>query len=472
MSSRNRPRGSGADGAPKSESADKAALKATHSGGKGERKSTRSGGTGERKSGGNVASIPRPAPESPINSTNKAKAKAKSLPGGGSVKRKASGKFESVSKKSKKSGPEQEADDDGDDFTVRKDIISVMAPLLDEISKVLLLFGPHSATAWYKALTKRRTKLEEACKTVSSRQELMTHNSLEASFSPGSIPGIGAASKKLATLFQALEKHRLACITQSKSYPPSLYCQTWQQVQDDPNLAIHAGRGKAPISFPLPLPLIHPAFRLFVFWMQYPPNLDFKTEPPTSLNSVAKCVDTLLLSTPAIYWTHDQCLQAFEKALAIAFPENEVFEWYTNCTMSLDPSNPTGARERVDLVYRNRDTLVASVFVEVKLEPGKGGDPFWQNGRIYQLYVEQNPKARENGAPVFFIQLSGMAFICDNFNIFYVFFSRNPHGYRRCPLRPSGRSARHPAYGRKQSASIRLLGMAQERSHSCALGFT
>jgi hypothetical protein len=447
------------DGAPKSKSADKAALKAT-----------RSGGTGERKSGGNVASILRPAPESPTNSTNKAK--AKSLPGSGSLKRKASGKIESSSKRGKKSGPEQEADDEGDDYIVRKDIISVMAPLLDEISNALLLFGHYSTAVWYKSLAKRRTALEEACKTVSSQLELKTHKSLEASFSLNSIPGIGVPGKKLTASFQAIEKHRLACIAQSKSYPPSLYCKTWQKYQDDPNLAIHAGRGKAPISFPLPLPLIHPAFRLFVFWTRFPPNLDFKSEPSDSLLSVAQCVDTLLLSMPAIYWSHDKRLQAFQDALAIVFPENKTFEWYTNCTTSLDPSNPTGAKERVDLVYRNRKTHVASIFVEVKLEPGKGGDPFWQNGRIYQLYVEQNPKARENGAPVFIIQLSGMAFICDNFNIIYVFFSRNPHGYRRCRVRPSGWPARHPAHGRKQSASVQLLGMAQERSHSCALGFT
>ena len=44
----------------------------------------------------------------------------------------------------------------------------------------------------------------------------------------------------------------------------------------------------------------------------------------------------------------------------------------------------------------------------MKLELGEGGNPFWQNHRLYQSYMKENMKSRHNGAPVFLIQLCGM----------------------------------------------------------------
>ena len=419
-----------------------------------ERMATRSGGA--RKSGGKVASIPKPEPPRRKN--------AKSVDTGGPttslggldlLKRKSSesNTIQAISKRSKKGKPEQEdentvdenaVDENANDFNARRDIIQILNPLLNGIANLSRLFASCADETWYAELMKCKDTLENLCQTVSNRVELLNHHQLKSSFTVLHEDKSHDKShdKALAEHFRDLEKLRTECITESKSFPPSVYCQTpiWQKCQDFPNLAIRAGRNGLPITFPLPLALLHPAFRIFVYHMRYPPSLKFteatvaSKASTTKLIHVAKCVDILLLSMPGIYWSHDQRLQAFRAALVIAFPENNTFEWYTNCTTSLDPSNPAKARERVDLVYRHRKTLVPSIFAEVKLEPGKGGDPFWQNGRIYQLYVQNNPRACENGAPVFFIQLSGTTFICYGFYITYAFFSRHIHGNRWCLL--------------------------------------
>jgi hypothetical protein len=397
----------------------------------------RSGGA--RKSAGKAAILePKPAKRKNIKSlaTGRPTASFEML------KRKASdsNEIQATSKRSK--GEPVQDDKIADEYSTRQDIIKILDPLLNGIASVQRSFAIYAGQAsWYAKLGERKDILETLCQTISNRVELINHAQLKDSFTlqredkPNDEDH--AMGRILVDQFRALERLRKEVITESKNFPPSIYCRTpiWQNCQEFPNLAIRAGRSSLPITFPLPLALLHPAFRVFVSSMRYPPSLNFTSDAGTkSLISIVQCVDKLLLSMPEIYWSHDKRLQAFKEALVIAFPENESYEWSTNCTTSLDPSNPTGAREKVDLVYRDRKTLVPFIFVEVKLEPGRGGDPFWQNGRIYQLYAQNNPTAGDNGAPVFFIQLSGTTFIRYGFYIAYVFFSRHPHGNRRCLL--------------------------------------
>ena len=147
------------------------------------------------------------------------------------------------------------------------------------------------------------------------------------------------------------------------------------------------------------------------------PSSDFvlTSESNRNLIKVAQCADMLQNSMPEMFESHDQRLKVFLDGLRIAFPDTTELEWYVNVSPRQNGS------EKVDLVYRYKESLVAIIFTEVKLEPGQGGDPFWQNGRAYRLYIEKhlekNPKVWENGAPVFFIQLSGTKFIHSWFDV-------------------------------------------------------
>lgn len=347
--------------------------------------------SGACKSGGKVASILKPEPTKWRSTTNfKSLATGRPTTSLNMLKHKTSNEIQATWKRSKKGKPVQ------DDKTVDeyKDIVQILDPLLNGIASVQRLFAIYADNAsWYKTLGKCKETLEDLCQTISNRVDLINHKDLKDSFTyhrkDKSNDKDHAIGRVLVEQFWNHEKLRVECITESKKFPPSIYCQTpiWQQCQKFSNFAIWAGCNDGlPITFPLPLALLHPAFQIFIYSMWYPPRLKFTSEATvTSMQNlihVAQCVDNLLLSMPRIYWSHDQRLHAFKEALVIAFPENEVFEWSTNCTMSLDPSNPANARERVDLIYRNRKTLVPSIFVEVKLKPG---DPFWQNGHIYQL---------------------------------------------------------------------------------------
>ena len=71
-------------------------------------------------------------------------------------------------------------------------------------------------------------------------------------------------------------------------------------------------------------------------------------------------------------------------------------------------------RYKVDLVYHCKKTLVPLIFVEVKLELGEGGNPFWQNHQLYQSYTKENMQSHRNGAPIFFVQLCGMSILPNN----------------------------------------------------------
>ena len=139
---------------------------------------------------------------------------------------------------------------------------------------------------------------------------------------------------------------------------------------------------------------------------------------------VYQAANQLLLSMPQLYTAHDDRLGDFKKAMLLIFPANNDYEWCSN--MSPDQKiSGSQVKYKVDLVYRHKPSCVPLIFAEVKLELGEGGNPFWQNHRLYQSYIQTNLNARRNGAPVFFVQLCGMTFQSCDFYIYNVFISRN-----------------------------------------------
>ena len=77
--------------------------------------------------------------------------------------------------------------------------------------------------------------------------------------------------------------------------------------------------------------------------------------------------------------------------------------------MPADQALPDGSpvKYKIDIMYQHKRAHVPLIFVEVKLELGEGGNPFWQNHCLYPSYTKKNMKSHHNGAPVFLIQLCG-----------------------------------------------------------------
>jgi hypothetical protein len=214
-------------------------------------------------------------------------------------------------------------------------------------------------------------------------------------------------------------------INQSEVIPaapaPSTYCfsSQYKRAQSNSQLAVRDGRmGTAPLA----LELLHPSFRIFTYWSSinpYPlpgsPEIDERKIDKKSFIKAYQAANVLLHSMPQFYSSHDDRLRDFHKALVLVFPENEEFEWCMNAPADQGLSS-TKVSYRVDIVYRYKKTKIPLIFVEVKLELGEGGNPFWQNHRLYQAYTDANPKSRFNGAPVFFIQLCGMNFLQYDFH--------------------------------------------------------
>jgi len=163
----------------------------------------------------------------------------------------------------------------------------------------------------------------------------------------------------------------------------------------------------------LSLELFHPVFRTFMTWAVHnsTSSEDLNYDEKTSIQ-VDRCVRTLQQTMPQIFSTHDAQQKAFLEAFLEAFPQSTMFEWCQNEPADLLNSPGNQTKHKINLVYRHKKTLVPLIFVEVKLEMGEGGDPFWQNNRLYQTYIELCPDVRKTGAPVFFVHLCGnMTFI-------------------------------------------------------------
>jgi hypothetical protein len=307
-----------------------------------------------------------------------------------------------------------------------EDVLSTEAldPLLKEISTVLKAFSDeHKDEKWYKRLKLRYSLLSTVTSNITTRRDLAGRKEMEEFICPP-IEELSQETQcnhpNLCTKFDDIERLRKNAISHAlEPVAPSVYCfhRAYHRYQLDPRTAVRAGR---PGPYPIPLELLHPAFRTYTYWSVLNPvatpgcsdegefiDLDTRME-------LEECISMLRHSMPQFYSSHDGRLRAFLDALKKIFPENSQYEWCIN-----EPANvvdPTDSQSpyKIDIVYRYKTTRIPLIFVEVKLEMGEGGDPFWQNNRLYQSFITE-PQVRETEAPVFFVQLCGMT---PNYNYF------------------------------------------------------
>jgi hypothetical protein len=316
-----------------------------------------------------------------------------------------------------------EEDEEGNN----KEVSKLLQSLKEQFDGVIEVFSSFKEEKWHKNLVLRRDLIGLLLKdqlegidrtTLPSRAELKPL-----------LLQIDSVEERQRDYVQQKFNDLNAClqnaIKQSEVVPaapaPSTYCFSshYKRAQSNSQLAVRDGRmGTAPLA----LELLHPSFRIFTYWSSinpYPlpgsPEIDERKIDDKSFIKAYQAANVLLHSMPQFYSSHDDRLGDFHKALVLVFPENEEFEWCMNAPADQGLSS-TNVSYRVDIVYRFKKTKIPLIFVEVKLELGEGGNPFWQNHRLYQSYTDNNPKSRFNGAPVFFIQLCGMNFLQYDFN--------------------------------------------------------
>jgi hypothetical protein len=371
--------------------------------------------------------------------------------------------MESASKKGRMVEPTQGEDNNDDDYEEEEEEESVkkkgdvlgrlLSPLLGHMNQFIHKYPILRDVSWLKGFQERKKNLEGQQGNISKQAKLLKLQDLSLPFGrpqdaqpgqPGQ-PGVSNISGALVEDLEKLEKLREECIANSKRIPPSQYCRTpiWQQCQGVAGLTIRSGRYRdlSSTSYPIGLELLHSCFRLFTSFMLHPPKHNPAEEPKCDKHydsdehydsddyyegddykddrtKVIKCVDMLLLSMPQMFSDHRSRLREFLSALMLIFPDDKDYVWDIEVIVLQDPSNnPSKGKDKVDIVYRNRTTSCPLIFVEIKLEPGAGGDPFWQNARCYQLYLQKHKNLCEDGAPIFLLQLSGMTFTHFNFYI-------------------------------------------------------
>jgi len=189
---------------------------------------------------------------------------------------------------------------------------------------------------------------------------------------------------------------------------PSVFSKggVWPEMQKgEAALLCHRPACKRPH---LPLEVMHIAFYEFLK----------KAEPDG--NKLAELADfhvavELLckhLTDPLESETHRASLILQE--LKKLFPENAQFRWRMEKHIE---------KGRIDLVYQRIltseyhsrfpqqstvDYVTNLIIIEVKLEEGSNGDAFLQVCRYYGNIVEENPRYRETGAPMFLMTISGV----------------------------------------------------------------
>ena len=239
----------------------------------------------------------------------------------------------------------------------------------------------------------------------------------------------GSQYKFVEAKFMDLDGCLKNIFKQSQEPPaPLTYClgAPYRRSQLNPWMAVRDGcMGTAPVA----LELLHISFRTFTYWSfvnPYPlPGSPTCLQERREIINVYQATNQLLFSMPQLYTSHDDRLDDFKKALLLIFPESDSYEWCQN--MPADQALPDGSpvKYKIDIIYWHKWTHVPLIFVEVKLELGKGGNPFWQNNHLYQSYMKKNMKSHHNGAPVFLLQLCGMTILHLLFPHFWLFIFRN-----------------------------------------------
>lgn len=340
------------------------------------------------------------------------------------VKRK--GQAESVGQKPKKTRMGEEPTPE-ELRALGEEITLLLEPLLKQMDTIIKAFPLYHDQPWFKALEIRRLLISTLSDKVKSRDALSTRPELKPIEREGSPLGPSEADMQAPYRDLVLENLKdlddcfKTVIDQSQELQelpaPSIYClgTQYRRFQSNPRTAVRDGRAGTP---PIALELLHLSFRTFTYWSFHNPyplpgspahSQDKRSIDVDAFIKVYQAANQLLLSMPQLYKSHDDRLDDFRTALLLIFPNNEDYEWVASmATGSVGPA----ARYKVDLVYRYRHTRIPLFFVEVKLELGEGGNPFWQNHRLYQSYTKENKQSRQNGAPVFFIQLCGMTSLC------------------------------------------------------------
>jgi hypothetical protein len=311
------------------------------------------------------------------------------------------------------------------DEEFRDEISRILERLQDQLQAIIDAFPQYKQETWYKALESRRQLLKVLPAQVECWEEFGVRPEL-CSFQRTGSPFTLAEEERgeldynlIEAKFKDLERCLRDTVGETKEPPPpSTYClgRPYRRSQFNPQMTVRDGRtGTAPVA----LELLHFSFRTFTYWSfvnPYPlPGSPANLKETRKIDKQAfirvyQAVNQLLISMPQLYSGHDDRQCDFRKAFQLIFPENEDYEWCNN--MPVDQKFPaSGPRYQVDLMYRHKVTRVPLIFVEVKLELGEGGNPFWQNHRLYQSYIK-NSSARHNGAPVFLVQLCGTTFQC------------------------------------------------------------
>ena len=328
----------------------------------------------------------------------------------------------STSSGSKRKGEPEELGANKKKYRMDKEEASeILQKLISQLEDVIDLYrNKYPNDLWYRYLVEHRKLLFFLLKD----EELnLIQLSLRKELGPLSRKGVSDETDVKVKL-DDLDAALLKAIKKSRSLPaPSAYCMggNYRYAQSHSQNAVRDGRtGTAPLA----LELLHGSFRIFTYWSfinPYPlPGSSIKDQRSINKESfinVYQAANQLLLSMPRLYSSHDDCLFDFKKALLLAFPENDQYQWCHNAPPEQDLDiTRSKSGYKVDLVYRYRETRVPLIFVEVKLELGEGGNPFWQNHRLYQSYTKLNDISRHNGAPIFLVQLCGMTFLHYDFH--------------------------------------------------------
>jgi len=359
-------------------------------------------------------------------SIKKTRSKASTSTG---VKRK--GQAEMVGQKSKKTRMGEEPTSE-ELRALGEEITLILEPVIAQVDTVIKAFPQYQDQKWFKSLQSRQLLIPTLSTRLKSRDALSTRPELYPIGRIGSpfelpdagmqAPGRDLVDENLKDLDACFKK----AIDQSQELQelpaPSIYCLSphYRRFQSNPRTAVRDGRAGTP---PIALELLHLSFRTFTYWSFHNPyplpgspahSQDARSIDEDAFIKVYQAANQLLLSMPQLYKSHDDRLDDFRTALLLIFPNNEDYEWVSSMpTGSCGPAS----RYKVDLVYRYRRNRIPLFFVEVKLELGEGGNPFWQNHRLYQSYTKENIQSRQNGAPVFFIQLCGMTSLRYDFTI-------------------------------------------------------
>ena len=275
----------------------------------------------------------------------------------------------------------------------------LLQPLKDQLEGVIKAFIQYQDEDWYRELETCQQLIPLLSGQIRSREDLSKCPEL-APFSrrgsPFTLPEAerpGSQYKLIKAKFMDLDSCLKKILEQSQELPaPSTYClgAPYRRFQLNPQMAVCDGHmGTAPVA----LELLHISFRTFTYWSfvnPYPlPSSPAHSQERRVINedafiNVYQAANQLLFSMPQLYASHDDQLDDFKNALLLIFPKNDTYEWCQNMPADQGLSDGSSVKYKINITYRHKRTHVPLIFVEVKLELGEGGNPFWQNHRLYQ----------------------------------------------------------------------------------------